>query len=259
MGSAGVFPNLAGPLRSRPVDGPPVDLYTQRIGRDGELLWGSGTRVGKVRAYQHGLLSIVPDGHGGAVFGWMTTKRSSGGLHDDFLRVQKVAPDGQLLWGDEGTLVTASKPFRPITMKTGRSAFNRRPPGPWVLSTAPTLHKGDQAIAGDGEGGAFAVWFGRRLPYPLVSSLRSAGWCRWDPVLAGACPVEIGRRLPRFRLSSRPPTGEPGEPSSIRLSRPMPTLAPPRRCCASRQTGKRVCLKMGSSVTGIAVLPNGAC
>jgi hypothetical protein len=171
------------------LDGPPVDLYSQRIGPAGELLWGKGVRTGKVEPISDATVSAVPDGAGGAIFAWNEYRTFFRGLHDDFLRLQKVTPDGRLLWGDEGVLVIASQPYRPYNDED--RALGIQPPtagtkGP-VSRSWPT-YTGNQVVAGDGEGGAFAVWseedYPSRTHRVYAQRVAADGTLSWpEPVL----------------------------------------------------------------------------
>ena len=51
-----------------PLDGPPVDVYSQRVSADGELMWGNGVKTGKVEPIEMDSVGVVADGMGGAIF-----------------------------------------------------------------------------------------------------------------------------------------------------------------------------------------------
>ena len=190
----------------------------------------------------------------------MTTKRSSGRLHDDFLRVQKVAPDGRLLWGDEGALVTASKPFRPYNDED--RALGIQPPTAGTLgpiSRSYPTYKGDQVIAGDGEGGAFAVWSEEDYPtrsYQVYAQRVDAdGTLSWpEPVL-----LKSGGDSPVFSVVKSAAKGEPGGAIlSIRLSQAYADPRPSTTLLRLQTDGKQSLLKMGSSLAGVAATEQGA-
>ncbi len=159
-------------------DGPPVKLKSQRISAGGELLWGDGVVTGVVEPISMDTGWIVPDGTGGAVFGWDDYKTYFRAVHDDSLRLQKVSPDGRLLWGPEGVLVTASSPYSGSVGSFTRS---------W-----PT-YDGKQVVVSDGAGGAIVVWHEEDWPNKqhLVYAERvdADGGIAWpEPILLTTLP-----------------------------------------------------------------------
>lgn len=124
----------------------PVPFHSQRIGADGELLW-SDTLVASGGKWQ-----VVPDGTGGAIIAWDGYQPYFRALHDDYLRLQRIAPDGTRLWGDEGLLIVASSPFRPVTPEETASGV----PGT-ALRSRPT-YEGTHYIVTDGTGGVIVLW-----------------------------------------------------------------------------------------------------
>jgi len=109
-------------------------------------LW-SNTLVSAGRKWQ-----VVPDGTGGAIFAWNGYKTYRKGLHDDYLYIQRIAPDGTRLWGDEGRLIVASSPFRQITeeeIARGIKGTSTR--------SRPT-YEGQHYIVTDGAGGVIVLW-----------------------------------------------------------------------------------------------------
>ena len=135
-----------------PLDGPPVDVYSQRISSSGQLMWGDGVKTAKVEPIEMEGVWIVPDGTGGAVFGWNDYTTYFRALHDDYFRLQKIGPDGRPLWGEEGVLVVASSPFRPLTEEEKARGIQGPTSRSWPTYT------GHQILVGDGAGGAIAVW-----------------------------------------------------------------------------------------------------
>jgi len=95
---------------------------------------------------------VVPDGNGGAIVVWNDYKTYRKGLHDDYLRLQKIAPDGRLLWGDEGVLVVASSPFHSLTEEEIAAGIKGT-----ITRSRPT-YEGDHDIVGDGAGGVIVFW-----------------------------------------------------------------------------------------------------
>lgn len=124
----------------------PVPFHAQRLSASGELLW-SDTLVSAGRKWQ-----LVPDGTGGAIFAWDDYKTYYKGLHNDYLRLQKIAPDGTRPWGGEGRLIVASSPFRPVTPEEEASGVKGIATRSW-----PT-YEGTHFIVTDGAGGVIVLW-----------------------------------------------------------------------------------------------------
>ncbi|GAI95903.1 unnamed protein product, partial [marine sediment metagenome] len=138
--------------RDDPAYYDPIPVYSQRISSDGELLWGENTATGITGRTGITFPGVVPDGTGGAIFAWNDYKTVSRGVHDDFLRLQKLSPDGLPLWGDDGVLITASSPRRPLTedeiASGAKGTFTR---------SLPT-YDGKHDIVSDGSGGVVVFW-----------------------------------------------------------------------------------------------------
>ena len=132
--------------RDAPAYYDPVPFHAQRISAGGELLW-SKTLVSAGRKWQ-----VVPDGTGGAIFVWDGYKTYYKGLHDDYLRLQRIAPDGSRLWGDEGRLIVASSPFRPVTPEETASGVKGT-----ATRSRPT-YEGTHYIVTDGTRGVIVLW-----------------------------------------------------------------------------------------------------
>ena len=124
----------------------PVPIHAQRISAGGKLLW-SNTLVSAGRKWQ-----VVPDGTGGAIFAWDRYRTYSRGLRDNYLCVQRIAPDGSRLWGDEGLLIVASSPFRPVTPEETASGVRGT-----STRSRPT-YEGEHYIVTDGAGGVIVLW-----------------------------------------------------------------------------------------------------
>ncbi len=138
--------------RDDPAFFDPIPVYSQRISTNGQLLWGDGMSTGTIEWSWSSLPEIVPYGSGGIIFGWNDYKTYFKGLHDDFLRVQKVNPDGQLLWGNEGVLVTSSSPFRPLTEEEKSQGIAGTAHRSW-----PT-YAGNHWMVSDGLEGVIVIW-----------------------------------------------------------------------------------------------------
>ena len=74
----------------------PVPIYVQRVSSAGKLLWDkSAISTGDN-------WEIISDGAGGVIIAWDNFKPYYKALHDDYLCLQKIAPDGKRLWGKQG-------------------------------------------------------------------------------------------------------------------------------------------------------------
>jgi hypothetical protein len=132
--------------RDDPAFFDPVPFYAQRINADGKLLWNDvPISTGKSR-------QVVADGSGGAIIAWNDYSVYYKGLQDDYLRVQKIAQDGRRLWDDEGVLVVASSPYRPITEEDIARGIKGT-----ITRSRPT-YEGIHDIVSDGAGGAIILW-----------------------------------------------------------------------------------------------------
>jgi hypothetical protein len=116
----------------------PLNIYVQRIGADGALMWPD-TAIGAGDNWQ-----IVATGDGGAVIAWDNFKPYAMALRDDYLYLQKIALDGIRLWGNTGLSMVMSSPFH--TSASGN-----------VDRSLPT-YTGTQDIVSDGSGGAIFIW-----------------------------------------------------------------------------------------------------
>ena len=129
-----------------PVSFDPNRLYARRLSAQGELLWQDTPIFSGWR------LEVVPDGTGGAFFACDAFKPYLKALRDSFLRVQRVAPDGRRLWGEEGLLVVASSPYRPITPEEVAAGEKG------TISLSYPTYSGEQKIVSDGDGGIIVLW-----------------------------------------------------------------------------------------------------
>ncbi|MDD5702841.1 MAG: hypothetical protein PHU23_12420, partial [Dehalococcoidales bacterium] len=132
--------------RNDPAYFDPLPFFIQRVSAVGELMWDE-TYVSVGERWQ-----IVPDGEGGAIIVWNNYKTYYKGLHDDYLRLQKIAPDGQRLWDDDGILLVTSSPYRPLTREEIAGGI-----GGTTTRSRPT-YAGRHDIASDGAGGVIAIW-----------------------------------------------------------------------------------------------------
>lgn len=124
----------------------PVPFYARRITASGGLLWDdSPISVGESR-------QVVADSTGGAIFAWNDYSVYYKALHDDYLRLQKLAPDGRRLWGNEGVLIVASSPYRPVTPEETAAGIKGT-----ITRPRPT-YEGMHDIVSDGAGGTIVLW-----------------------------------------------------------------------------------------------------
>ncbi len=86
------------------------------------------------------------------MFAWNNCKTYFRALHDDFLRLQRISPEGNRLWGDEGVVVVTSSPYRALTEEEKASGIKGTIHRSW-----PT-YAGKHDIVSDGTGGAIVVW-----------------------------------------------------------------------------------------------------
>ena len=139
--------------RDDPAYFDPVPFYSQRISFSGELLWGDGIiATGTAGLYGVEFPRVVAGGTGGAIFVWNNYKTYYKALHDDFLRLQKIASDGRRLWSDEGVLLVASFPYRPLTEEEIARGIKGT-----ITRSRPT-YEGENDIVSDGAGGVIVFW-----------------------------------------------------------------------------------------------------
>ena len=118
-----------------------LTIQMQRISSTGKLMW-QNTVISTGNNWQ-----IVSNGDGGAIIAWDNFKPYYEALHDDYLCLQKIAPDGALLWGNAGFTLVASSPFH--ASAAGSNGIADR--------SLPT-YTGTQDIVTDGDGGVIVIW-----------------------------------------------------------------------------------------------------
>ena len=138
--------------REDPAFFAPIPVYSQRINADGESLWGNGTPTGTNQRYGEHLPQVVPDGAGGAIVAWNDFQPVYRALCDDYLRLQKIDPEGNPMWGEKEVLVVSSSPFRPVTPEERE----RGEKGTFTRSR-PT-YRGCHKVVSDGSGGTIVIW-----------------------------------------------------------------------------------------------------
>ena len=87
-----------------------LDIYMQRIDREGQRLWGEeGIRL-TTGLYDEFVEDIVPDGAGGAVVVWLaaTGRRRT----DDDLWAARINAEGEVVWGDGAGVVVCNEQLK---------------------------------------------------------------------------------------------------------------------------------------------------
>jgi hypothetical protein len=132
--------------RNNPAYFDPLPFFIQRVSAEGELMW-SDLYVSVGERWQ-----VVPDGTGGAIIAWNNYKTYYRALHDDYLRLQKIAPDGRRLWGDEGVLLVTSSPYRPLTEEEIAGGIKG------ITARSRPTYAGTHDIVSDSSGGIIVIW-----------------------------------------------------------------------------------------------------
>ncbi len=87
----------------------PKSIYAQRVDADGNILWTKeGLRVWKGEGPQSPSFSVVGDDAGGAIVVWRYVPVGGKVDENHILSAQRIGSNGQKLWGDNGTLVSAA-------------------------------------------------------------------------------------------------------------------------------------------------------
>ena len=170
--------------RNDPAFFNPVLFHSQRISPQGELLWKDPVIAsGSAGLYGGDFPVVVADGTGGAIFAWNSYTTAYRALHNDFLRLQKLDPDGKRMWGEQGKLLVSSSPYRPLTEEERAAGIKGT-----VIRSYPT-YAGVHSIVSDGTGGVIVVWeeAGERNTNRVYARrLDSSGNAVWDEtVLVG--------------------------------------------------------------------------
>jgi hypothetical protein len=131
----------------------PVPVFAQRISSNGEFLWDQGVPAGVAIHYGHSLQLpvMIPDGTGGAYILWNDYQPVYRALHDDYIRLQRLSPEGKPVWEEPGKLLFASPPYHTTTPEEktqGERAIVNRSEPIWT----------DFDMVSDGDGGAIVVW-----------------------------------------------------------------------------------------------------
>jgi len=139
--------------RNDPAFFNPIPFHSQRISSTGEFLWNdTELAIGSAGLYGGNFPMVVNDGTGGAIFAWNSYTTAHRALHNDFLRLQKLTPDGTRLWGDEGKLLVSSSPYRPLNDEEKAAGFKG------TISRSRPTYAGTHDIVSDGSEGCIVIW-----------------------------------------------------------------------------------------------------
>lgn len=174
------------------------DIYAQRIGGDGSVLWGADSLAISTAAGNQQFPQLVSDGAGGAIAVWQDRRSGT-----DKIYAQRVNGAGTLQWSPDGVPLstTANSQTSPqlipdgaggaiVVWQDGTDIDAQRVNGAgavqWnadgvALSAASDIQSFPQIIP-DGSGGAIVAWSDRRngADYDLYTQrVNSAGIIQW--------------------------------------------------------------------------------
>jgi hypothetical protein len=158
----------------------PVPIYVQRVSAAGQLLWD------KSAVAAGGNWKIISDANGGIVLAWDNFKPYFKALHDDYLCLLKIAPDGTHPWGDTGLTLVKSSPFRPISAEDTAKGIQG------TISRDFPTYAGTHDIISDNDGGAIVIWeeeglmAARQVYAQKIDSTGNAAWAEKIPVGNGS-------------------------------------------------------------------------
>ncbi len=150
------------------------EAYGQRIDSEGNIRWGDGIKLNTIQCWHSP--QVTGDGSGGAFIIWCEAEEKDGNYSNFVTYMQKVTPDGEILWGQGGKPVPGSElPFivpdgygGAIIIQMWRSRIQLRridsegnlmwgEKGVTVCTTRSTTG-GDPVALADGTGGAIIAW-----------------------------------------------------------------------------------------------------
>jgi len=153
------------------------EAYGQRIDSEGNLRWGDGVKLNTFTCRYPP--RVTGDGSGGAFIVWTEAEKKDEGYSNRVTYIQKVTPDGEVLWGQGGKLVSGSSlPFVVPDGSGGAIIVQRRTEirlwridsegnhmwgekGVTVCTTRGT-GSSDLVVLADGKGGAIVAWVDNR-------------------------------------------------------------------------------------------------
>jgi hypothetical protein len=146
--------------------GSDVDIYAQRIDREGSLQWPGGGLALCSEPGDQVQAVIASDGSGGAIVAWQDTRGS-----DIDLYAQRVDPDGNTIWTDGGAIICSA------------SRDQIRP-----------------GIVPDNEGGAIIAWCDYRGADAdiFIQRMNAVGDPSWQPNGAALCSLPGNQLLPKI-------------------------------------------------------------
>jgi len=163
--------------RNDPAFFNPAPFRSQHISSNGELLWQETLiATGGAEPYGGEFPVVIADGTGGAIFAWNAYTTAYRALHNDFLCLQKLAPDGARLWGEQGILLVSSSPYHPVSEGEKSAGIKGS-----VVRSYPT-YGGKQDIVSDGAGGVIVIWEeeGKDADTVYAQRLNSEGSLVWE-------------------------------------------------------------------------------
>jgi subtilisin family serine protease len=144
---------------SKPDSGTLLDIYVQRVNRDGVPMWGAEGLLLCDATYAQTTPALAPDGAGGVLIFWIDRRIGGYGGRID-LYGQRVNSSGVSLWEDNGKLIVADA--------CGEHSVNQ-----------------PLTVISDGHGGAIIGWFSNtagsvnQFGYPRLQRVDGLGSLIW--------------------------------------------------------------------------------
>jgi len=148
--------------------------YGQRIDSEGKLRWGDGVMLSTLRCWYPP--RVTGDGSGGAIIVWSEAEKRDRGYSTPVTYIQKVNPEGQVLWGQGGkpvpgihrrslavsdgsggVIIVQLWPQIRLQRIDGEGNPVWSEEGVTVCTTLSTI-AGDPSVLAEGSGGATIVW-----------------------------------------------------------------------------------------------------
>lgn len=122
-------------------------LRVQRLNGEGVAAWQSGSVLISATAIPVNGFAAAGDGAGGVLVSWKEFNAYSGGVESTFVHVQRIDTTGALLWGEHGSVVSASARGNGASM----------------------------IMTGDGYNGALVVWWGNENEHDFIRGQHVTG------------------------------------------------------------------------------------
>ena len=105
-----------------------MSIYAQRVDAGGNILWAkNGVQIWNEEGAQGNTSSsVVSDDNGGAIVVWCYTPAGNAADRNIVLRAQRIADDGQKLWGNNGiplSITSRGYSFLPLISQDGRGGI----------------------------------------------------------------------------------------------------------------------------------------